>query len=94
VRFDKARTDSEFAKLLKVRTLGPEYLEIQSQLRRDIRVGIMVIISCGIHIVDRLFVIACRNWRTTYKLRKGGFKNSRQANPASGKFNILEHDRI
>lgn len=37
VRFDKARTDSEFAKLLKVRTLGPEYLEVQSQLRRDIR---------------------------------------------------------
>ena len=35
-RFNKARTDTEFAKLLKVRTLGPEYLEIQSQLRRDI----------------------------------------------------------
>ncbi|KAI6000393.1 hypothetical protein F5J12DRAFT_681876, partial [Pisolithus orientalis] len=37
VRFDKARTDVEFAKMLKVRTLGPEYLEIQTQLRRDIR---------------------------------------------------------
>ncbi|KAL4081178.1 hypothetical protein J3A83DRAFT_4367612 [Scleroderma citrinum] len=37
VRFNKARTDAEFAKMLKVRTLGPEYLEIQSQLRRDIR---------------------------------------------------------
>lgn len=37
IRFDKARTDAEFAKMLKVRTLGPEYLEIQTQLRRDIR---------------------------------------------------------
>ena len=35
-RFNKARTDTGFAKLLKVRTLGPEDLEIQSQLRRDI----------------------------------------------------------
>ena len=94
MRFDKARTDSEFAKLLKVRTLGPEYLEVQSQLRRDIRVGIVAIISCDIHMVDRLFAIACRNWRITYKLRKGGFKNSKQANPASGKFNILKQDCI
>jgi nucleoporin NUP159 len=37
-RFNKAKTDPEFAKMLKVRTLGPEYLETQSQLRRDIRV--------------------------------------------------------
>lgn len=37
IRFDKARTDVEFAKMLKVRTLGPEYLEVQTQLRRDIR---------------------------------------------------------
>ncbi|KAG6333222.1 hypothetical protein ID866_5867 [Astraeus odoratus] len=37
IRFNKARTDTEFAKMLKVRTLGPEYIEIQSQLRRDIR---------------------------------------------------------
>ncbi|KIK24586.1 hypothetical protein PISMIDRAFT_98438, partial [Pisolithus microcarpus 441] len=39
IRFDKARTNTEFAKMLKVRTLGPEYLEVQTQLRRDIRVG-------------------------------------------------------
>ncbi|KAI6108861.1 hypothetical protein EV401DRAFT_402739 [Pisolithus croceorrhizus] len=31
IRFDKARTDAEFAKMLKVRTLGPEYLEVQTQ---------------------------------------------------------------
>ncbi|KIJ66805.1 hypothetical protein HYDPIDRAFT_186428 [Hydnomerulius pinastri MD-312] len=36
-RFNKAKTDAEFAKMLKVRTLGPEYLETQQQLRRDIR---------------------------------------------------------
>lgn len=38
VRFNKANTDTEFAKMLKVRTLGPEHLETQSQLRRNIRV--------------------------------------------------------
>jgi nucleoporin NUP159 len=37
IRFTRAQTDSEFAKMLKIRTLGPEYLETQSQLRRDIR---------------------------------------------------------
>ncbi|KAI6029922.1 hypothetical protein PISMIDRAFT_104586, partial [Pisolithus microcarpus 441] len=42
IRFDKARTDVEFAKMLKVRTLGPEYLEVQTQLRRDIRVGFVL----------------------------------------------------
>jgi hypothetical protein len=38
-RFNKAKTDPEFAKMLKARTLGPEHLETQSQLRRDIRVS-------------------------------------------------------
>ena len=85
-RFNKARTDTEFAKLLKVRTLGPEYLEIQSQLRRDIRVCIMTAMSCGTHVVDRPFVIECRNWKITCKRRRGDFKNSKLANQASGKF--------
>ncbi|OBZ72331.1 hypothetical protein A0H81_07501 [Grifola frondosa] len=37
IRFTKASQDAEFAKMLKARTLGPEHLETQSQLRRDIR---------------------------------------------------------
>ena len=37
-RFQKASTDAEFAKVLKSRTLGPEHLETQTQLRRSIRV--------------------------------------------------------
>lgn len=41
-RFNRAKTDPEFAKMLKVRTLGPEHLETQSQLRRDIRVGLVI----------------------------------------------------
>ena len=40
-RFDKARNDPEFAKMLQVRTLGPEHLETQNQLRRDIRVCVL-----------------------------------------------------
>jgi len=38
IRFNKASTDAEFTKLLKSRTLGPEHLETQTQLRRSIRV--------------------------------------------------------
>ncbi|EMD33399.1 hypothetical protein CERSUDRAFT_118001 [Gelatoporia subvermispora B] len=37
VRFSKASQDDEFAKMLKTRTLGPEHLETQNQLRREIR---------------------------------------------------------
>ncbi|CCM04682.1 uncharacterized protein FIBRA_06868 [Fibroporia radiculosa] len=38
VRFSKASSDAGFARMLKARTLAPEHLEAQSQLRRDIRV--------------------------------------------------------
>ncbi|RDB29456.1 hypothetical protein Hypma_014815 [Hypsizygus marmoreus] len=36
-RFNKANRDKDFAKMLKARTLGPEHLEAQTQLRRNIR---------------------------------------------------------
>ncbi|KAJ7183117.1 hypothetical protein C8R46DRAFT_1307063 [Mycena filopes] len=36
-RFLKAQHDNDFAKMLKARTLGPEHLETQTQLRRSIR---------------------------------------------------------
>lgn len=38
-RFNKAKDDNEFSKMLKARTLGPEHLETQTQLRRNIRVS-------------------------------------------------------
>ena len=41
VRFSKANSDAEFAKMLKSRTLGPEHLETQAQLRRDVRVRVI-----------------------------------------------------
>ncbi|KAM5544595.1 hypothetical protein V8D89_001493 [Ganoderma adspersum] len=36
-RFSKASKDAEFARMLKQRTLSPDHLETQAQLRRDIR---------------------------------------------------------
>ena len=39
VRFDKARSDVEFGRMLRARILSPEQTELQTQLRRDIRVG-------------------------------------------------------
>ena len=38
-RFDKARSDVEFGKMLKSRFLSPEQTELQTQLRRNVRVG-------------------------------------------------------
>jgi len=38
-RFDKARSDVEFGKMLKARVLSPEQTELQTQLRRDVRVS-------------------------------------------------------
>ncbi|KAL1701706.1 hypothetical protein EV121DRAFT_282457 [Schizophyllum commune] len=37
-RFSKAQSDPEFAKMLKTRTLGPEHLETQTNLRRNLRI--------------------------------------------------------
>ena len=37
-RFDKARSDVEFGKMLKSRFLSPEQTELQTQLRRNTRV--------------------------------------------------------
>ncbi|KAF9484360.1 hypothetical protein BDN70DRAFT_797827 [Pholiota conissans] len=36
-RFNKAKDDKDFAKMLKSRTLGPEYSETQAQLRKSIK---------------------------------------------------------
>jgi nucleoporin NUP159 len=43
VRFNKAKTDTDFARMLKARTLGPEHLETQTQLRRNIRVCVAAV---------------------------------------------------
>ncbi|KAI9452912.1 hypothetical protein HD554DRAFT_2032310, partial [Boletus coccyginus] len=37
IRFNKAKTDAEFAKMLKIWTLAPEYSETQLQPRKNIR---------------------------------------------------------
>jgi hypothetical protein len=39
MRFDKARSDVEFEKMMKARILNPEQTELQTQLRRDLRVS-------------------------------------------------------
>jgi nucleoporin NUP159 len=43
IRFSKAKDDAEYAKILKTRSLGPEHLETQIQLRRGVRVRV---VSC------------------------------------------------
>ena len=39
VRFDKAGSDVEFERMMKARILSPEQTELQTQLRRDLRVS-------------------------------------------------------
>jgi hypothetical protein len=70
LRFNRAQTDTEFAKMLKSRTLGPEHLETQSQLRRDIKVR-----NCfppaempKFDINHRLSGIVFKSWKITSKL--------------------------
>ena len=48
VRFSKAKDDVEFAKILKARSLGPEHLETQIQLRRGVRVCVFSLLDCVI----------------------------------------------
>lgn len=43
VRFSKAKADPEFSKMLKMRTLGPDATETQSQLRKQIRVSVWLL---------------------------------------------------
>lgn len=44
-RFNKAKSDKEFAKMLSTRSLGPEHLESQQQLRRGIRVRLSYVFA-------------------------------------------------
>ena len=43
-RFNKAKNDKEFAKMLKSRSLGPELSETQMHLRKSIRVRTWVVL--------------------------------------------------
>lgn len=38
VRLEKANSDADFTRMLKTRSLNPEHMERQTQLRREIRV--------------------------------------------------------
>lgn len=42
-RFQKAKSNNEFVKMLKARTLGPEHVETQMRLRRSVRVSERII---------------------------------------------------
>ena len=60
VRFGKAKDDAEFAKMLKVRSLGPEHLETQVQLRRGVRVSACVLLSSDYFLTQKIQVIRDR----------------------------------
>lgn len=48
IRFGKATSTAEFSKMMKSRTLGPEHLETQIKLRRQMRVsfGNLLCVRC------------------------------------------------
>lgn len=54
MRFDKARSDVEFGRMMKARILSPEQTELQTQLRRDLRVSWMG--AAPIHKLMRILV--------------------------------------
>lgn len=74
VRFSKASMDAEFARMLKARTLGPEHLETQSHLRRDIRVRVLST-SChrfSLKMSFRIYVRKYSNLKSKLRLQKSG----------------------
>jgi len=62
-RFQKAKNDKEFAKILKSRSLGPELSETQMHLRKSIRVRILVVLVSKLLLifVFRLFAIGYKS---------------------------------
>jgi hypothetical protein len=89
VRFERAKSDEDFAKMLKVRGLGPEHLETQSQLRRDIRVRLLLLsIDPGPPGLISLFCRRCENGfkssRTTFNFPKRSFISLRPENLVFG----------
>lgn len=69
-RFSKASKDAEFARMLKQRNLSPDHLETQAQLRRDIRVSVLIagMTTNCIELDFRPFVDAYSNLKSTSRL--------------------------
>ena len=81
-RFSRAKTDQEFTKILKARTLGPEHSETQMKLRRYIRVRLQ---NYGMFTVDLHLWLQLVNDRVQ-KLETGlQEKKKRLAESISGK---------
>lgn len=71
-RFSRAKTDQEFAKILKARTLGPEHSETQIQLRKHIRVRGFRFVGRRLTHLDghSLPMIVCRSLKQVSKKRR------------------------
>jgi hypothetical protein len=89
-RFDKARSDVEFGKMMRARILSPEQTELQSQLRRDMRVSQKILgWTPHLYISSRAYYslsrIGSQKWKIIYKTPKRSSMSSRQESPASSK---------
>jgi hypothetical protein len=76
--------------MMKARILNPEQTELQTQLRRDLRVsrgGGRVYTQA--HAYYSLFKIGSQSWKIIYKLPKRSLTSSRQEGPASSEFRLF-----
>lgn len=71
-RFSKASKDPEFARVVKARTLGPDHLETQSQLRRGIRVIPVLKFEPAAALIGthRPLVVGYSSWKSTFSDRR------------------------
>ena len=90
-RFSRAKTDQEFSKILKARTLGPEHSETQMQLRKNIRVRLQSYrtITIDLHIcavIARSRSCAKARNKSSRKEEKASRVNLRKTKFQVGKF--------
>ncbi len=88
-RFDKAKTDKEFAKMLSTRSLGPEHVEAQQQLRRSIRVRLNMYAPSLFSLQPaRLYEIVSKNWSLIFRSLRRNYLRQLQADRLSGWLNF------
>jgi hypothetical protein len=78
-RFNKAKDDKEFAKMLKARTLGPEHSETQTQLRKCVRVGFFILSLLLIPTSVRPYATACKSSKNDCKMIKRSWQKHKLA---------------
>jgi nucleoporin NUP159 len=89
-RFSKAVNSPDFARMLKTRNLGPEHLEKQARLRKQVRVCVFVLCRFMRLTSCRTSMTGWRNWRATCKPPRRNWRGKSQEELALSESKILK----